>query len=134
MARNTQAIHKENEDMESEPNTAPESGGSSTGLDDKLAGLLTYLLGFVSGIIFLIVEKKSTYVRFHAMQSTFTFGAIFILQIIGSRIPVLGWVVVIALPILTLIVWILLMVKAFQGERFKLPIVGDMAEERANPS
>ena len=109
---------------------APEEP-SSVGLDANLAGLLTYVLGFVSGIIFLIIEKKSSYVRFHAMQSTLTFLGLFVIQIVAGFVPILGWIVVLLVPLVSVILWILLMVKAFQGERYQLPYVGEVAEERA---
>jgi uncharacterized membrane protein len=101
---------------------------SSTGLDSNLAGLLCYLLGVVTGIVFLIVEKDDEFVRFHAFQSTATFGALIVLSAVFSVIPLLGWVGNLLLGPVSLVLWIVLMVKAFQGERFKLPVVGDWAE------
>ena len=108
-----------------------QSQPSSTGLDPNLAGLLTYVLGFISGLVFLVVEKKSAYVRFHAYQSTIAFLAIWITSIILGFIPLIGGLLGVALSLASLVLWVVLMMKAFQGERFKLPILGDMAEERA---
>jgi uncharacterized membrane protein len=108
-----------------------ESQPSSTGLDPNLAGLLTYVLGFISGLVFLVVEKKSAYVRFHAYQSTIAFLALSITSFILGFIPVIGALLGSALSLASLALWVVLMIKAFQGERFKLPILGDMAEERA---
>lgn len=104
---------------------------SSTGLDPNLAGLLCYLLGLITGIVFLIIEKESRLVRFHAYQSLAVFGALFVLSLIAGFIPVIGTLISILLAPVGLIVWILLMVKAYQGERYKIPLAGDWAEEQS---
>lgn len=108
-----------------------EAGGkTSTGIDPNVAGLLCYLLGWLTGIIFFIMEKENQYVRFHAMQSIVTFGAITIVSIVLSFIPVVGWVFGMLLGILAFILWIILMMKAYQGEKYKLPVAGDFAEKQ----
>lgn len=104
---------------------------TSLGLDRNVAALLCYVLGFVTGIIFYIIEKDK-FIRFHALQSTFTFGTLFILNYVLLAIPIIGWVGNILLAPLTLILWIVLMVKAFQGERFRLPLFGELAEKQLN--
>jgi uncharacterized membrane protein len=96
---------------------------SSTGLDQNVAGLLCYVAWWVTGLIFFLIEKDNKFVKFHAMQSIVTFGAIFIL----SFIPIVNWFI----WIVALIVWIILMVKAYQNEKFKLPWIGDLAEKWA---
>lgn len=103
---------------------------TSTGIQPNVAGLLCYLLGFVTGIVFLIIEKENKFVRFHAMQSIFVFAGLFILNIILGFIPFIGWLLGVLLSILGLILWILLMYKAYSGEMYKLPVVGDMAEQK----
>jgi len=105
-------------------------GKTSTGINPTVAGLLSYLLGFVTGIIFLVIEKENRFVRFHAMQSIFTFGFFFVLNVILHIIPFIGWAMIPILGIVTMIVWILLMVKAYKGEYYKLPVIGDMAEQK----
>jgi uncharacterized membrane protein len=102
---------------------------SSTGLDENVAGFLCYIFGFITGIVFLVVEKKSNFVRFHAMQSTITFLSLFIISLIIGMIPFFGFLVYL-IWILSLILWLLLMIKALQGQRYSLPIVGKMAEEK----
>jgi len=99
---------------------------SSTGLDENVAGFFCYILGFITGIVFLVVEKKSSFVRFHAMQSTITFLIIFVILLILGWIPIIGALV----WILSLLLWLLLMIKALKGERYRLPLVGKMAEEK----
>lgn len=103
---------------------------SSTGLDPKLGGLLCYLLGIITGIAFLILEKQNADIRFHAYQSTATFAGLFVLSVAFGWLPLVGWVGQMLLPPAAVVLWIVLMVKAFQGERFKLPVIGDWAEEQ----
>jgi len=112
----------------SQDRAAPDS---STGLDPNIAGALCYLVGFVTGIVFLVIEKRDRCVRFHAYQSVGTFGTLFVLSFLASALPFIGWILALILTPISLILWIVLMVKAFQGERFSLPVVGDWAEERA---
>ncbi len=93
---------------------------SSTGLEENVAGFFCYLLGFVTGIVFLVVEKKSSFVKFHARQSTITF----LILLAFSWIPVIGFL----FWILGVILWLVLMIKALQGKRYSLPIVGKLVE------
>lgn len=94
--------------------------------NENIMGAVAYLLFFVTGIILLLTEKKSKFVRFHAMQSTIWFGAIFILTLI----PVIGWIFALFMPLVVFISWLFLMWKAFSGEMYKLPVVGDFAEKQ----
>jgi len=104
---------------------------TSTGFDANVAAALTYLVGFVTGIIFLLVEKENKFVRFHAMQSTLVFIGIVAVDILLQIVPILGALVVIFIVIpASAILWLLLMYKAYQGEEFKLPLVGQMAADR----
>jgi uncharacterized membrane protein len=104
---------------------------TSTGIDANLAAALSYFLGFVTGIIFLLVEKENKFVRFHAMQSTLVFIGIVGVDILLQIVPILGALVVIFVVIpASAVLWLLLMFKAYQGEEFKLPLVGQMAAER----
>lgn len=105
-------------------------GKTSTGLQPNVAALLSYLAGFVTGIIFFVIEKDNKFVRFHAFQSLVLFGGLFVVQMV----LVFTIVLIILVPILniaTLILWVVLMVKAYNGEMFKLPVIGDMAEKNA---
>ncbi len=116
----------------SEPQLDGNTPKSSTGLDENLAGLLCYIAGFITGIIFLILEKNSQKVRFHAMQSIFVFGGLLILNFVLGWIPVINLIAAFLMPILSLVLWIVLMVKAYQGQMYKLPYIGDMAEKQLN--
>jgi uncharacterized membrane protein len=98
--------------------------------NENLMGAAAYLLGFVTGIILLLVEKQSKFVRFHAMQSTILYGGIFIINIALGFIPIIGWLVGLILSFVAFILWIVCMWKAFQGETYKVPFVGDIAEQQ----
>ncbi len=105
-------------------------GKTSTGMQPNVAALLSYVLGFITGIIFFLIEKDNKFVRFHAMQAMITFGVLFVLQIVLGFIPVIGLILLPLVSIASLAIWIVLMIKAYQGEQFKLPIIGDIAEKQ----
>jgi uncharacterized membrane protein len=97
-----------------------------------VAGALAYGLGWISGLALLLTERDNRFVRFHAMQSTIVFGALCALWFVGLSIPLLGWLIsFILIPPLSAVLWLLLMFKAYQGDRFKLPFAGDIAEARS---
>ena len=104
---------------------------SSTGLPAHIAGALCYLLGWISGLIFYLIEKQSDFVRFHATQSIIVFGTLTIVSIVVQAVPFLGQLAGALLSLLGVALWIILIVKAALKERFKLPWAGDLAEEYA---
>jgi uncharacterized membrane protein len=109
----------------------PHTERTSTGFDANVAAALSYLVGFVTGIIFLVLEKDNRFVRFHAMQSTLVFAGIVAIDILLQIVPLLGALLVIFVIIpLSAILWLLLMFKAYQGEEFRLPLVGQMAADK----
>ncbi len=111
---------------------------SGTGLEPNVAGLLCYVLGWITGIVFFLIEKDDDFVRFHAAQSIIVFGSLSILSILVSVVFVplfafsflfqLMWLLSAVIWIGSIVLWILLMVKAYQGEVFKVPIAGNIAE------
>jgi len=103
---------------------------SSTGLDENVAGLLCYVLGWVTGLVFFLIEKDSKFVRFHAMQSIIVFGVLSVASIILRWIPLIGGIISGLIGLLSLVLWIILMIKAYQDEKFKLPWAGDIAEKQ----
>ena len=103
---------------------------TSTGLDENVAGLLCYVLGWVSGLVFILIEKENKFVRFHAMQSIIVFGILTIASVILGLLPVIGGFIVWIIWLLSLVLWIVLMVKAYQGTKYKLPWVGNVAEKQ----
>jgi uncharacterized membrane protein len=132
------------------PPPAP-TATSSTGLDENIAALLAYVFGWVSGLVFFLIEKTSKLVRFHAMQSILlniciaVLGILlwvvtFVLILIGTQLPdIMGTLIGLLVTLIwivfcvgLLIGWILCLVRAYQGQVFKLPIIGNMAEKIVN--
>jgi len=121
---------------------APAAGGSKTpamppaetsiGLQPNIAGLLCYVGFWITGIIFLVIEKKSQFVKFHAWQSIMTFAVLNVAYLIFFRIPVIGWVIAWIISILSFVLWIILIIQAGTGKMWKLPLVGDWAEKQAS--
>ena len=104
---------------------------TSVGLDSNVAAALSYAMGWVTGVAFLLAERENRFVRFHALQSTITFGALCIAWIVSLSIPIFGWLLAfVVIPPVSVVLWLLLMFKAYQGEQFKFPIAGDIAEQR----
>ena len=125
-----------------------QAGKSSTGLDENIASLLSYVFGWVSGLIFFLIEKDSRLVRFHAMQSLLfnvlvavvgiaLWIVLFVVFMIASQI---SGALATLLSLVSILVWgvfllgilagfILCLVKAFQGQYFKLPVIGNFAEK-----
>lgn len=103
-------------------NSSPAPANPASGLTPNVAGALCYLVGWITGIFFFMTSKDK-YVRFHALQSIIVFGAGSVL----SFVPFVNLIVGLVL----LVLWVVLMVKAYQGEKFKLPVIGDIAEKNA---
>lgn len=107
---------------------------------ENVAGTLCYAVGWITGLIFLLVDKRP-YVRFHAAQSIVVFGGLHIILIamgmfFGFSLLAagwagfsIGWAFYGLIELLTLILWILLMVKAYKRERFRVPFAADLAEK-----
>ena len=102
-----------------------------SGLDENVAAALAYALGWITGVLFLVSEPQNRFVRFHAMQSTIVFLALSVACVVLQSIPILGMLITVFLVIpASAVLWLILMFKAYQGEHFKLPIAGEMAEAR----
>ena len=120
-----------------QPYLAPPAGYSSPyertsmGMRAPAAGWLSYLGGWVTGLIFLLLKRENRFVRFHAMQSLIFFGAMSIVTTVFSHIPLFGFIGA-GLGFVSFICWIVLIVKAARGRYYKLPIIGDYAEKWAN--
>lgn len=126
-------------------------GKSSTGLDENIAALLTYIFGWVSGLIFFLIEKDSKLVRFHALQSILfnvlvlivcfagwivTLVLVLILSqladIMGTLAGLVATLVWLIIGAALLIAFILCLLRAYQGKFFKLPVIGNLAEKFVN--
>jgi uncharacterized membrane protein len=105
---------------------------TALGIDENLAGALAYSLGWITGLVLLLVERENTFVRFHALQSCIVFGVLCAVWFVGLSIPFFGWILsFIVIPPVSASVWLLMLFKSYRGERYKLPLAGDIAEERA---
>jgi uncharacterized membrane protein len=108
---------------------------TSEGLAENVAGLLCYVLGWLTGIIFILIDKRP-FVRFHAAQSIVVFGALTVLRIgVGIILGMggfIGWgiwtLVTMCVSLLGLILWILLMIKAYQHQLYRVPIAANVAD------
>ena len=98
---------------------------TSLGLKRNEESALAYAFGWITGILFFLLEKEDKTVRFHALQSIIVFGSITIIYIIFSVIPFVGSILGILIFLFSLALWLVLIIKAYQGENFKLPIVSD---------
>jgi uncharacterized membrane protein len=103
---------------------------SSTGLSANVAGLLCYVLAWVTGIIFVVLENKSTFVKFHAWQSIMTFGVLTVAQLALGWIPFVGWILRVLIGILMFVLWLILIIQAGTGKMWKVPWAGDWAEKQ----
>lgn len=111
------------------------AAASGDGLAENVAGLLCYAVGWITGIIFLLIDKRP-FVKFHAAQSIVVFGGLTVLKIGGGMIITFGgllgfgmWAALsMLIGLVAFVLWILLMVKAYQHELFKLPVVAAIAE------
>jgi len=100
---------------------------TTTGLNKNTAGALSYVLGPITGVIFLIIDKDP-FVRFHAMQSIVVFVALFILQVLLGITIVLAALVPLV-SVLSFVLWLLLIYKAWQGEEWEIPVLGKYARK-----
>lgn len=98
---------------------------NSNQTENNVKAALTYLLGWLTGLIFLLTEKEDKFIRFHAAQSLVFFGLITIISII----PFLGQLLGLILWPLSLVLWIVLMFKAYKNEKFELPVVSNWAKQ-----
>jgi uncharacterized membrane protein len=113
----------------SEAEAKPEAE-SSTGLSANVAGLLCYVAGWITGIVFVVLEKKSAFVKFHAWQSIMTFGVLNAAYLILFWIPFVGWILSILIGILMFVLWIILIIQAGSGKMWKVPWAGNWAEKQ----
>ena len=107
-----------------------------TSRDPRRWAALSYALGLVSGLIILSIEKTDPFVRFHAWQSVLAFSVGALASLLLPTVPVIGdWAAVLVLFRLSVVVlWIVLMIKALQGEPYRLPYLGDIAASLSSPS
>ncbi len=121
----------------SPPPPPPATKSSETqvgGLDVNVAAALSYFL--IIAIVWLVLEpyNKNRFIRFHAIQAIGLAVVSMGLSIVLGMIPLLGWILLIFLPLVIFVAAVLCAVKAFKNEWFKLPVIGDFAEKQAGPA
>ncbi len=104
----------------------------SLGFDENITAMLSYLLGWITGLIILLLEKDNSFVRFHAMQSIVVFGVLTLLTIVVSIVPFIYGLLLSVLNIVGVVLWIILMIKAYQHERFELPVASELTKNLLN--
>ena len=106
--------------------------GTTGGMQDNVVGMLCYIT-IIPAIIFLVMEpyNRSPFIRFHAWQSIFFGITVAIVHFVLGVIPILGWILLLPVGIVFLILWIFVMIKASKGERYKIPFIGNFAEQAA---
>ena len=117
------------------PPNPPESPGpvkpaGGTGLDENIAGALSYFLGLITGIIFLAIEKDNSFVKFHAMQSIIFCIVVVAINIVLPFIPVIGIMIMPLFGLAVFILWLMLMWKAYNKEEWELPYIGKIARDQ----
>ena len=125
------------------PAPAP-AAQAGAGLQENVACALCYLLGVLTGVLFLVLEpyNRNRNIRFHAFQSIFLWIAVVALAIVFGIVsnviaflPIIGWLVVLLMwPVFGLgvcVLWVMMMYKAYNNERWVLPVIGPMAEKQA---
>ena len=112
--------------------TAVTGSASTGGMTENVAAMLAYIP--IVGLIFLLIEpyNKNKFLRFHCFQSLFYVLACFVLGFVLAFIPILGIIVGMLLGLGEFVLWLVLLLKAYQGQKFKLPFIGDLAEQQAN--
>jgi uncharacterized membrane protein len=100
---------------------------SSEGLQENIAGVLCYALGWVTGIVFLLIDKRP-FVKFHAAQSIVVFGGLSIIRIALIFLHGFGFMLFGLLSLIGVVLWLVLMVKAYQHQMFRLPVAADIAD------
>jgi uncharacterized membrane protein len=118
---------------------APPVGAGTQGMTDNVAGMLAYFT-IIPAIIFLVLEpyNRNRFIKFHSWQCLFFAGALFVLHVGLSIFTLVPFLALITFPLHLLIsvggfiVWIILLLKANQGQMYKLPVIGDLAEKQAN--
>ena len=105
---------------------------SAGGLQDNIAGMLAYIT-FIPAIIFLMLEpyNRNRFIRFHSFQCIFLTVALMVIHVALFFVPIVGWAISMLVSLGAFILWIVCLIKANQGQMFKLPVIGDMAEKQA---
>lgn len=103
---------------------------TSLGLSENIAGSLTYLFGFISGFIMLLVERENHFVRYHALQSIYISIVFVSAYLLLGMMPIIGWFSSMVLAPAGLVLWIILMLNAYKGKYSKMLYISDFANKQ----
>jgi uncharacterized membrane protein len=115
-----------------QPTPQPTSPAASSGLSDNAAGALAYVT-IIPAIIFLVMEpyNRNPFIKFHAWQNIFLCVVVVVLGVIGI-IPILGWIIFFVGWLAVFVFWIIAILQASKGVKYKIPVIGNIAEKQAN--
>lgn len=130
MDENQENQPDQNQSSQAQPMSSSTAETPPQPMQENVAAALSYVLGIVSGIVFLLIDKRE-FVRFHAAQST-VFCALWIILVTLLPLTIIGAVLVPLVSLVGLGLWVILIIKAYQGELFKLPLIADWAEKLKN--
>ncbi|MCM3610512.1 hypothetical protein M4S82_04560 [Planococcus sp. MERTA32b] len=102
---------------------------TSLGLSENIAGSLTYLFGFISGFIMLLVERENHFVRYHALQSIYISIVFVTVYLLVGMVPIIGWLSSMFLAPAGLVLWIILMLNAYKGKYSKMIYISDFTNK-----
>ena len=140
-----QILEQQDREKQNQENQNQEKQKTNLGIEPNIAGLLCYLISVIAGVVFLVIEKENKFIRFHAIQSIIlgcgfvaAYFAIIILDAVFENIPILGFFIGLVLGLVYFllgpafaIITIIMMIKSYGNETFKLPVIGDIAAKKA---
>jgi len=127
-----QHIYEEEKARLEAESEAKHDSNNTIGLAPNLAGLLCYLGMWVTGIVFLVLEQKNRFIRFHAAQAIVVFGVLTLMSSILRLVPVAGGLFAAAVGVMMFVLWLVLMVKAYRGELYRIPLAAELADMLLN--
>lgn len=121
---------REDPNLVQAPVVKEETEKTTIGLTPNVGGMLSYI--FIIGIVFLFIEKDNRFIRYHAFQSLFLAVAVFLINIVLGFLPIIGLIFSFLISLLAFAIMIFMMYQAYNGNYYKLPIIGEMAEKQVN--
>ena len=104
------------------------AAGGPSSASSRIGAVLAYVGGLLSGVIVILVERRDPFVRFHAMQSIVTFGTLLVAHLVLRGFGLIGVIASVPFVVGVVALWVFLMIKAWRGERYRLPYLGMFAE------
>ena len=104
-------------------------GKSSIGLDENYAALISVVFGWLGGLVLFLIEKESQFVKFHAVQSMIAFGGAMVIITLIGWLPFIGGLISTLISFGVFVLWVVLLIKTYQGEWFEIPVIGEYAKK-----